>query len=168
MVSIIITIVISYLFATFFGHVIHWALHQSWTGFLNQAHMDHHMKQYPPEDFVSDNEYRSSGSSSTPKYFLILALPVIVGPIILGILGILPLSFVLIVLFMEGFMAFFSDRFHEWIHIKDHWVNHVPGLNKLFANWAKLHYWHHVDMNKNFGIFIFHWDHVLGTFWKGK
>lgn len=166
MAVILLAIFISYIFASFFGQLIHWALHQSWTGFLNQAHMSHHLEKYPPEDFTSDT-YRSAGGQSTPKYFIILALPVIIGPIVLGVMGILPLSIVLIVLGMEGLMGFLNDRVHEWIHIENHWITRVPVLRTLFTKWFKLHYLHHVDMNKNFGIFTFHWDRLFGTYWEG-
>lgn len=125
--------------------------------------MSHHLKMYPPEDYSSD-VYRHAGNSSTPKYFALVALPVILAPIVLGILGILPLHLVLIVLAMEGLMGLLNDRVHDAFHINKHWMSRMPGLRTLFARWNKLHYLHHVDMSKNYGIFTFHWDHLFGTY----
>lgn len=163
MVAILLTIFISYIVASLAGHVIHWSLHQTWAGFLNKAHMSHHLKMYPPEDFTSD-VYRHAGNNSTPKYFALVALPVIIAPIVLGFFGILPLHLVLIVLGVEGLMGLLNDRIHDAFHINKHWMTRVPGLRTIFAKWTKLHYIHHVDMSKNYGIFTFYWDRIFKTF----
>ena len=125
--------------------------------------MSHHLKMYPPEDFTSD-VYRHAGTSSSSKYFALVALPVILAPIVLGIIGIIPLHLVLIVLSIEGLMGLLNDRIHDAFHINNHWMSRVPGLRVIFARWTKLHYIHHVDMSKNYGIFTFHWDHLFKTF----
>lgn len=163
MIAILLTIIISYIIASFAGHVIHWALHQTWSGFLNKAHMSHHLEMYPIQNFTSD-VYRHAGNNSTPKYFALAALPVILAPIILGILGILPLHLVLIVLFIEGLMGFLNDHVHDSFHLNHHWMMRVPGLKLLHIKWTLLHYIHHKDMTKNFGIFTFSWDKIFGTF----
>lgn len=60
MIAIALTILIAFLATTLFGHVVHWALHQKWTGSVNQSHMTHHLKLYPPSDYLSDS-YRHAG-----------------------------------------------------------------------------------------------------------
>lgn len=163
--AVFFTILISYLITSFFGYVVHWSLHQSWTGFLNKAHMTHHLKMYPPEDYLSDT-YRHAGKDSTPKFFIIAALPVILAPIILGVLGVLSISTVIIILLTQAVMGFLHDYIHDALHIKNHLLTRIPVVKVIFDKWVRLHYLHHVDMEKNYGIFVFHWDHVFRSFWK--
>jgi sterol desaturase/sphingolipid hydroxylase (fatty acid hydroxylase superfamily) len=167
MLSIFLTLLISYIFISFFGYLAHWALHQKWMGFFNIAHMTHHLKMYPPEDYTSD-VYRHAGKDSTPRYFIGLVSPLIIGPIILGILGVLPFSVVAVILGMEAALGFLHNYIHDTFHINNHWMNRIPVLRDIFHKWNRLHYLHHVDMRKNYGIFLFHWDRILGTFWKSN
>jgi len=163
--AFILTILISYIITSLFGYVIHWSLHQSWAGQFNTAHMTHHLKLYPPEDFTSDT-YRHAGKDSTPKFFALAAIPLIITPIILGALGILSWYLVVTVLVMEGLMGFLHDYIHDAFHIYNHWMSRVPVLKVIFHKWVELHYLHHVNMEKNYGIFVFHWDRLFGSFWK--
>jgi len=164
MAAIFITILLTYVITSLFGYVIHWSLHQSWAGTFNKSHMTHHQIMYPPSDFTSE-KYRNAGKDSTPKFFALAAIPLIFAPIGLWAAGLLPLYLMLTVLAVEGVMGFLHDYIHDAFHIKDHWMNRVPVLSVIFAKWVQLHYLHHVDMGKNFGIFVFHWDHVFKTFW---
>lgn len=165
MLAFFLTLLISYIVTSLFGYVIHWSLHQSWAGQFNNAHMTHHLKLYPPEDFTSDT-YRHAGKDSTPKFFAMAAIPLILTPIVLGLLGILPFYLVITVLVVEGIMGFLHDHIHDLFHINNNWMSRVPVLRDIFHKWTRLHYLHHVDMEKNYGIFVFHWDRLLGTFWK--
>ncbi len=165
MVAFLLTILISYIVVSLFGYVVHWALHQSWAGPFNQAHMTHHLKMYPPSDFTS-TVYRNAGKDSTPKFFALAALPLILTPIILGILGTLPWALAVTALVIEGLMGLLNDRLHDYFHISNHWLSRLPGFRLIFAKWVDLHYLHHVDMSKNYGIFTFHWDRLFKTFWE--
>ena len=165
MAAILLTLFITYVVTSLFGYVVHWSLHQDWAGSFNKAHMTHHQILYPPSDFTSE-KYRHAGKDSTPKFFALAALPLILTPIVLWAVGILPLSLMITVLVVEGLMGFLHDYLHDTFHIKDHWLSRTPVLRVIFAKWVQLHYLHHVDMGKNFGIFVFHWDRVFKTFWK--
>lgn len=167
MVTILFTIFITYLITSLFGYIVHRALHQTWSGYFNKAHMTHHLIKYPPEDFLSDT-YRNAGKDSTPKFFALAALPIILAPLLLGWFGILSWAVVITIMVVEGLMGFLHDYLHDSFHIKNHLLTKIPVINKLFDLWVKLHYQHHVDMNKNFGIFTFHWDKVFKTFLKNK
>lgn len=167
MLALFFTILITYTVVSLFGYIMHWSLHQSWTGSANQSHMAHHLKLYPPADFSSE-VYRHAGKDSTPRLFVIASLPLILTPIILGILGILPIYLVITVLVVEALLGFFNDYFHDNFHIKNHFLTRVPGFKVIFDKWVKLHRLHHVDMGTNYGIFAFHWDRVFGTFWKSE
>lgn len=163
MIAILLTLLISYFTVSLAGYLIHWSLHQKWTGPFHKAHMKHHLELYPPEDFTSTT-YRSAGADSTPRWFVILALPFILAPIALTLLGILPWHLMLIVLGMEALLGFLHDYIHDGFHIHSYWMSRVPGFRVIFLKWVVLHYIHHVDMGKNYGIFIFHWDKIFRTF----
>lgn len=165
MLAFFLTLLITYFITSLFGYVIHWSLHQSWAGQFNNAHMTHHLKLYPPEDYTSDT-YRHAGKDSTPKFFAMAAIPLILTPIVLGFLGILPIYLVITVLVVEGLMGFLHDYIHDAFHINNHLMTRIPGVKDIFSKWTQLHYLHHVDMGKNYGIFVFHWDRVFRTFWK--
>ena len=165
MVAIIFTIIITYVVLSLFGHVAHWGLHQPWAGRFNNSHMMHHLKFYPPQDFISE-EYRSAGKDSATRFFALASLPFIIAPFVLWFWGILPFGCVIVVLVMEAMMGFLHDYLHTTFHLKNHWLARVPFFHVIFAKWVRLHYLHHVDMSKNFGIFIFHWDRIFKTFWN--
>jgi sterol desaturase/sphingolipid hydroxylase (fatty acid hydroxylase superfamily) len=165
MIAILITAIVAFFVTSLFGYVAHRSLHQPWTGELNKKHMTHHLTLYPPSDYVSE-KYRNAGTDNTVITFSVLSIPVVATPIILGVLGILPLSLVITALVVMGVMAFLHNYIHDAFHIRNHFLSRIPGLRNIFAYWNRLHYLHHVDMQKNFGIFLFHWDHVFKTFWK--
>lgn len=161
--AVLFTIIISYMVTSIFGYIVHWGLHQTWSGYFNRAHMIHHLKMYPPNDYLSDT-YRSAGKDSTPKFFVLAALPIILAPLVFGILGILSWHLVIIIIIVEGLQGFLHDYLHDSFHIRNHFLTKIPIINKFFNKWAKLHYLHHVDMGTNFGIFTFHWDKIFQTF----
>ena len=163
MIAILLTFLISYFAVTLAGYLIHWSLHQKWTGQFHKSHMTHHLELYPPDDFTSTT-YRHAGKDSTPKFFVILASPFIILPILLTVFGVLPWHLLLIILFMEGLMGFFHDYIHDGFHVNGHWMARVPVFRVIFRKWVVLHYIHHVDMEKNYGIFLFHWDKIFRTF----
>lgn len=165
MVAILITALVAFFISSLFGYAVHRALHQSWTGRLNVKHMTHHLTLYPPTNYKSE-AYRSAGSDNTVITFTIAALPLVAAPIILGIFGILPLPLVITVLIVMGLMGYLHDYIHDSFHIQNHFLSRAPGFRNIFAYWNRLHFLHHVDMQKNFGIFLFHWDHVFKTYWK--
>jgi len=166
MLAIFLTIIISFFATTLFGHVVHWSLHQTWTGSVHKAHMTHHLKLYPPEDYTSVI-YRDAGQDSTPRFFAIAAIPMVLAPILLFSFGVLPLHLMVITLIVEGLMGFLHNYLHDAFHIEKHWLYDVPVFGVIFGKWVALHYLHHVKMETNYGIFQFHWDRFFGTYWKG-
>jgi sterol desaturase/sphingolipid hydroxylase (fatty acid hydroxylase superfamily) len=165
MLSILLTAIITFFVSGLFGYVVHRSLHQSWMGVLNRKHMTHHLVLYPPSDYFSDT-YRHPGKDNTVLIFGLFSIPLILAPVILGLCGVLPLSLVVTSIVVMGLMGILHDYIHDAFHLKNHWFTKVPGLKGIFAYWNELHYLHHVDMQKNFGIFLFHWDHIFRTFWK--
>lgn len=165
MLYIFLTAIIAFFTTSLFGYVVHRALHQTWAGRFNQAHMTHHLVMYPCHDYLSD-VYRSAGKDNTVKTFAICAIPLVAIPILLVIFGVIPLSLTVTALLVMGIMGFLHNYIHDAFHIRNHFLTRIPVIRAIFGHWNALHYLHHIDMQKNFGIFLFHWDHIFRTYWK--
>lgn len=167
MMATLFTILIAFLVTTLFGHVVHWALHQSWLGSVNESHMAHHLRLYPPNDYLSET-YRDAGKDSTPRFFAVAAIPLILAPIVLALFGLIGWVMMVVVLVIEALMGFLHNYLHDSFHIKNHWLAQHSWFKGIFSRWVELHYLHHVDMSKNYGIFTFFWDRLFGTYWPKK
>lgn len=161
MIGLILTSVIVFLFTTLFGQIAHWSLHQKFMGSLNKSHMTHHLTLYPPSDYKSDT-YRDPGKDSTVKIFALLSIPVVALPFVLFFFGKISLFLALFSLAEMLVLGYLHDKIHDSFHLNKTLWQYVPG----YTGWAKLHYLHHVDMQKNFGIFTFFWDRVFKTLKK--
>ena len=155
-------LLITYLITNLFGYVIHWMLHQRWATQFNKTHMAHH-KLYPAKNFTSDL-YRDAGKDSSFKIFIVMAIPLILIPIILGLSNIISIYLVISILIIEGIMGFLHNYLHDAFHTNNHWLSKIPLIKNMFNTLVRLHYYHHANMNLNFGIFTFYWDKLLKTF----
>lgn len=162
MIALLLTILITCAAVTLFGYVVHWSLHQDWAGKFNKSHMTHHTL-YPPEDYTSE-KYRHAGKDTTVITFAIAAIPMVAAPILLGFFGFLSWPLVVTVVVVELGMGWLHDYIHNSFHIQNHWLSRIPFVKDIFAKWGKLHYNHHVDMGKNYGIFFFKWDKLFKTY----
>lgn len=164
MLAFLLTFLISYLTTSLFAYIIHWSLHQPWAGKANASHMMHHHK-YPPTNFMSKT-YRDTGKDSTLRIFAVVSLPLIFGPIIFFLVGILPLYLLLTILVVEAIVGFIYNYLHDAFHINNHWLTRTPWLKDIFRIGIRLHFLHHVNNKTNYGIFDFTWDKLFKTFWK--
>jgi sterol desaturase/sphingolipid hydroxylase (fatty acid hydroxylase superfamily) len=160
MIVILVSLIV-FVITTLFGHVVHWSLHQKWTGKLNDAHMTHHLRLYPPSDYVSEI-YRNPGKDNTVIIFGAAAIPLLCVPTILFLIGWLSLFLATLATAEMLFIGFMHDRIHDAFHVTKSFWHRLPG----FSKWNDLHYLHHIDMSKNYGIFFFGWDWVFNTLWK--
>jgi len=167
MLSILITAIITFFVCGFFGYVVHRSLHQPWAGQLNKLHMTHHLKLYPPTDYLSD-VYRNAGKDNTTRVFALAATPLIVLPIILGMYDVISVASTATAFVVMCIMGLLHDYLHDSFHIRGHFLNRVPIFKNLFIRWNNLHYQHHVNMQCNLGIFNFLFDRLFGTFSKAK
>jgi Delta7-sterol 5-desaturase len=154
-----VVLLVGFFALTFLGWIVHWAFHQSWGGRFNVAHMTHHLKLYPPTDFVSD-EYRDPKNDNTFWLFLIVFSPLILGVILLTVFQVIPIGIGLCILFEMSFIGAANNYLHDSFHITKSIWHRWPGFKELY----RLHYNHHVRMDTNFGIFSFLWDRVFGTY----
>ncbi len=143
---------------TLFGHVAHWAMHKPWMKALYRAHMVHHFKLYPIDDFESDS-YRSAGKDSGTIFFTVLAIPLLAIPI--GAWLLTPLSLFWAIGSIVGGIVFglLNDWVHASFHVRKNLLRYIPGWQKM----RDRHYQHHIDVTANYGIWLFSWDRVFGT-----
>jgi sterol desaturase/sphingolipid hydroxylase (fatty acid hydroxylase superfamily) len=150
---------VSLVIASFFGHVVHWLIHQRWAGPAFRGHMAHHLSLYPPGHLVSD-KYRAAKWHESGAFLFTPPFIVILGAVG-GLCWWLGTPLWVPVVFGVTMLAFSltSDWFHDSFHLRHH-----PLLRfKWFKRLCALHYVHHRDMTKNLGILTFVWDYVFGS-----
>ncbi len=143
---------------TLFGHVAHWVMHRPWIKTLYRAHMVHHYKLYPIEDFESD-DYRSAGKDSGTIFFTVLAIPLLAIPVIAWILTPLGLFWALGSIAGGILFGLLNDWVHASFHVRGHILRRLPGWQRM----RDRHYEHHVDVTVNYGIWYFGWDRLFNT-----
>jgi sterol desaturase/sphingolipid hydroxylase (fatty acid hydroxylase superfamily) len=151
---------VSLFVASLLGHGIHWAIHQRWMGPAYRGHMQHHLELYPPHDMVSDT-YRAAKWYNSGPFLFTPPLVIILGTVG-GLLWWVGVPLWVIATFGASLVGFglLNDWVHDSGHIRNHWASR-------FGWWRKcrdLHVQHHANMRKNYGIFLFVWDRVFGTF----
>lgn len=156
---VVLYLLLAYLFTTFFGYVVHKAFHKPWMGRAYKAHMNHHLKQYPPNDFYSD-KYRSAGKDNTVYLFILAFLPILFTIKLLMYLSILTAPVGVAMLAVMIGVGLLHNYIHDAFHLNKTFLRKF----KFFKRLEKLHYIHHIDMRKNLGIYTFIWDKVFKTF----
>lgn len=154
MLGTIVALAIGFMVFEAVGYGFHRLLHTRWTGSLNKAHMTHHLKLYPPEDYLS-NPYRGAGADNTTYRFVAAALVVA-----LAIALVFPWSISLPLLGELALVGALNSYVHDSTHIRGHWLERFW----IYRRWRALHYQHHVDMTRNYGIVTFLVDRVAGTY----
>lgn len=163
MLAWLLTIFLSYFIINLFGWVVHKFLHSKASKKWGLAHKFHHFQLYPAKDFFSDT-YRDAGEHASPKFFILLALPILGGVVILWWIGILSLGMMIVSLLIMFSVGILDDLIHDAFHIRNSWLTRLPIIKHFFLRWRKLHYFHHQKTKTNFGIFNFWFDRLFGTF----
>jgi len=156
--AIFLVILSGFLIGEVAGYLVHRLIHWPVAGFLYKRHMTHHQKLYPTTDFLSD-KYRSPGKDNTVYVFVVFiamacALAFTLAP--LWVASIFSAEFIII--------GLLNDYMHDVLHIRFHWLEKYD----WFLNLRRLHYHHHEDMSKNYGIFSWVGDHLFRTFQDPK
>jgi sterol desaturase/sphingolipid hydroxylase (fatty acid hydroxylase superfamily) len=159
LLSMLVAMLVMGFITTFLGYVVHWIFHQPWSLWFYDAHMNHHQIQYPPTIFFSD-KYKSAGRNSTVWLFVIAFAPVFLGIVLLTYLGILSLLLGAYSMFSLIVWGWVHDYFHDQFHLTNTPWKSLP----FFLKWRDIHYVHHLDMSKNYGIVLFQWDKLFKTF----
>lgn len=156
---LLVTLFISLFISTFFGHAIHWSLHQRWSGVFNRAHLEHHLSLYPPGKLVSDR-YRQAMWFHRGTLLFTPPLIVILGAAC-GLLWLVSAPLWLACVLSPVLVGYglANDYVHDSTHIRKHWLNRFSWYKRV----RKLHFIHHRDMTVNYGVITFIWDRVFGT-----
>ena len=150
---------LSVVVGSFVGYFYHRLIHFKWTGPLHEGHMEHHLVMYPPSRLTSETYEIRKWYNSGPILFTPAAL-VLVGlaAVACWFLGISMWTFIAFGVGLIGF-GFLNDYVHDSFHLREHWLQKFPYYRKL----RRLHFKHHVDMAKNYGIVALQWDDVFKT-----
>jgi sterol desaturase/sphingolipid hydroxylase (fatty acid hydroxylase superfamily) len=158
------------------GYLLHRLLHSGTIGFLSRSHMRHHLLLYGPlhsqrpgssyHDATTDSiSLGNIGLEWLMPGALLLALSV-------TLLHFLRVSVTYQSIFVAGSLAWSFLMFsylHDRMHIADFWMERNPWLNRWFVSAREAHDIHHWALNdqglmdKNFGIALFFFDRVFGT-----
>jgi sterol desaturase/sphingolipid hydroxylase (fatty acid hydroxylase superfamily) len=146
------------LFGTFLGYIFHYSFHQKWMGPFYKAHLTHHTL-YTYEDYTALT-YRDSGKDNTVWMFSICFSPFFISPILFWWLGILSLSYAATIFITMVFIGWINNSLHDNFHMQSTWWSMFSFFPKL--KW--MHRLHHLNVQRNFGIFSFVWDRIFGTY----
>lgn len=151
--------IICYIVLSFLGYLFHYVLHQRWSGPFYRAHMNHHLKKYPHTDFFSET-YRDAGKDNTVFLFTIAFSPLIVLATLLTITETISIMHGVFILSQMAILGWLNNSIHDACHLKISMWDKFPFFERI----RTIHFIHHYDMAKNFGIFSFEWDFVFRTF----
>jgi sterol desaturase/sphingolipid hydroxylase (fatty acid hydroxylase superfamily) len=161
MITIFITIIVAFIFSTLIGHILHWSLHKKWTGRLKRSHMSHHLIMYPPHNLSSD-VYKSSGKDSSVIIFTLAALIIMCITTLVSLLLLHSISIMITNIIVITTNGLLHNYIHDSFHLNKSWLDKFEYYKEI----KRLHYIHHTNMKKNFGIFSFFYDKLFGTFKK--
>ena len=128
---------------------------------MYRAHMTHHLIKYPPYDLTSDT-YKGAGKDNTLFFFapiILFVLFVTTGVCYAGLISTLHAALICAEILTISVV-------HEYIHTSFHlhktnW-KHLPGYSKM----RLMHFKHHYNLKRNFGIIDFSWDAIFKTLKK--
>ena len=116
--------------------------------------MEHHIRLYPPARFASP-QYQGSEDPNGKFY-----VPAFLGPgLVAGVLGFS--NKVAVVMMGTGILAAYAaDYLHTGMHLEGFWMQRFA----LYRDLRRLHVIHHrANFHKNYGIYDFSFDLLLGT-----
>lgn len=162
-------VVLAIIYAELVGYIVHALLHSEKVGWLYDLHMEHHMEHYPADGPLLTEKYQYvkregwQGKVSLEWVGPIAAITVPFGFLLL-LFGVAWQSLLaaFIIALLYSWVMF--DYMHRILHVKDVWIEKRPVLGRWFKGVRKLHFLHHVHMQKNLGIAFFWFDKLFETF----
>lgn len=175
--EILICILAACLFTEFMGYWLHILLHSEKIPFLSRNHMIHHLQVYPPNkpmrpsrEYLGSTFGRANILGIGLEWLLPAAalLPAIL--IILRAIGISPAATAAFVAASLAWGWLMFGYMHDAMHLQKFWMENHPRLGDWFLNARRRHDIHHMNisdsglMTKNFGICLFAFDRMFGSF----
>lgn len=158
-VDFLLFIFLVYYVSTLLGYLSHKMFHEKWAGFAAKSHMVHHLVRYPTDDLVSE-KYRHAGKNTT----ILLFIPIILAALgltgALAWLGLISVTYAIVGMVEIVLISIAHNALHDAFHVRETFLQKIPGFKRM----KELHFEHHFQMDKNFGIFDFTWDEIFKTF----
>lgn len=133
------------------GYLLHRSLHvMPWLWF-RRAHSDHHDVLYSWREFVKPSPYVSVGDFW--RFLLAGSIAAAVG------LAALPLRQAVPLIVELAAYGFVNQRLHDAFHVAGHPLRRYA----WFRSMQRLHFLHHINPARNFGIFWFFADRLFKT-----
>jgi len=156
---LIVALVFSFALTTALGHIVHWAMHQPWCGPLYIAHSDHHQR------YKKDSFTKSAYESSSSFIGFVIVFFIVAGiATVLTTLQIVTWKSTSMFLLATAVFAALTEIAHTAVHTDERKLPKIIAENFFFQRIKLMHIIHHANVKKNFGILVFIWDRILGTF----
>lgn len=157
--SFVVLTLISVVVVSCVGNLFHRLLHVPKMGRFHRAHMQHHLELYPVHDLTSEI-YREADVTKRGTFLFAPAL-IVVASIVSSVAYLLDRRLVVCVVVFSVFVSYglLNEYVHDSFHLRRHYLQRFV----LYRRLRRGHFFHHVDMSKNFGIVERIWDRVFGT-----
>lgn len=155
----LVTFLASVVASSLIGQLVHWALHQPWTGRAYKGHMQHHAL-YPPNDLTSLKYRKADWLNSGPFLF---TPPFLFIVLVAGAIALLAGTSLWTVAWLAGGLLAFglvNDYVHDSFHLEKCWMRRFAWYHRL----QRHHFVHHRNAKRNLGIVTLAWDRLFGTF----
>lgn len=171
---IALSIMCGFLYAEVIGYFIHRVMHNEKIPWLSRAHMDHHLRLYPPGSPMRTEEYKYPKHATKIgigfEWLIPAALALGIFVLCLSLLGVGALYQAVAVAASIGWAVIIFNYLHDGMHKTGFWLS----KNSLFKSWfsksTKLHDIHHLyitdlgRMDANYGIVFHFMDKIFGTY----
>lgn len=134
----------------------HYLMHQRWTGPLWESHQLHH-RLYNPKHHTTD-KFNPVGWKSFRFRAVIFVI------VTAAIFSLLPLAMAVAVMTEVVVLAILTDSIHDATHTTEHPLARFAWFRRL----QHLHWIHHTNVKKNFGVLTFFFDKLGGYFSEGE
>lgn len=136
------------------GYLLHWVMHQRWSGLMWRSHMKHH-RMYPPREAVAEGEYRTIGADSA--VFVYITVGAVLAALFVATLSLrmaLPLAAEMLL------VGWLNDAVHDATHVRGHWLQRFAWFERI----RETHVIHHRNMKYNHGLLTFVADRAMKTY----
>lgn len=158
------------------GYFLHRLLHSGAFPFLSRGHMRHHMLLYGPRQEQQSGKYcdattdRIGLGNIGAEWLLPAGVLLACLTMVLSFAGTRPLYVLLFLSGTLGWSFLMFSYLHDVMHIEGAWLETNQFLRTWFVSARRRHNIHHCTINadglmdKNFGIGLFVFDRLFGTF----
>lgn len=163
-----LVLALSFVYTELIGYITHRFLHSGHAGWLGDLHMEHHDKYAPGEAQAFDDYKYTDRETWIERVGLEWIIPIAVVTVPLSVfLLLLGVSWQFLLagtMLSLGWAWLGFTYMHRAFHLKRFWMVKNYVFKGWFKETKKLHFIHHNDVTKNFGIVFFWFDKLYETF----